>query len=1005
MDQFLSKRLDCPPPSTKTLMEEKDSIIKKQQDEINKLQLQMNKIQQERDYFAALFNTQHSHNNNSNSKSKSNQNGEEGEENLTNGFQKMITPPSECSLTSSTLTHMPKQKSLCTDSLQKQSQALKLHHHHSPQKHSMVHFDKTALNSLGLTTATMKKNPISFSSKSHYELSQDLQDKQIEMLQRKYGGVLRTKRAASVIQRAFRQYKLEKNFRLICETAKANKRISRTFSEQQHPLCSFYQEKIPTPPALKPCLRMRKSDTTTPIHNEKGNDSSSSSSSNTPTNEHFIDKKIDLPSINFEHFIETNEKPQQQLEHQHDKSSRKPTKRVLIVTENDRNMLEALIKKEANNEDVENSVRLRALSSKTRLIFGKEQNDSDFVDEQLSSIVLVESATEDASKRQMPSSIDWCKNTSHYNFYKDLTSSPLECRKFSSRVETKPQPPMRNSTTKISTVKNPNGTKMTRPSFSPCVASPIWKRKVTLDVDNGRLSNLSETSDSSDLLESPSLSITPFSQSSTTSSDRDNMSLQSNSSTNDSYSNSSYSHRNSATSLESQPSSIQQISTKSVQMNHNGTETRNLPIDPVLEGQERILAIKANETYRRRCYRAGLNVFNKKPERGILYLINNHFLEPNPQAVARFLLTRKGLSRQMIGEYLGNLQDHFAMQVLHAFAAEMDFQDQPIDMALRKFQSSFRLPGEAQKIEQLMKVFGQRYYQTTLSNTQFRSPDTIFILAFAIIMLNTDLHSRNIKSDKKMKLEQFIRNLKGIDDGEDLDPIYLKDIYERIKAKEFRSDSDHVTQCAKFEQTLIGKKPSLVAPHRRLVCYCRFYEIHDLTKRERLTAHQREVFLFNDLLVITKISNKKRNQIQYTFRNSFRLSGMNLYLFETPYYQHGIRLVRKPDTNQTNLITFNARNEHDRAKFCEDLKEAIMEMDEMESLRIQSELDKLRLSCSPIIRGDLNGTISSNVIHSIVDSKRNNLRPLSRTLSNSMLDIINTNNNSTLCKVVHTFSL
>ena len=54
----------------------------------------------------------------------------------------------------------------------------------------------------------------------------------------------------------------------------------------------------------------------------------------------------------------------------------------------------------------------------------------------------------------------------------------------------------------------------------------------------------------------------------------------------------------------------------------------------------------------------------RKPERGIRYLIGHRFLEANPQAVARFLLSRKGLSRQMIGEYLGNLQDAFAMQVL-----------------------------------------------------------------------------------------------------------------------------------------------------------------------------------------------------------------------------------------------------------------------------------------------------------------------------------------------------
>ncbi len=55
---------------------------------------------------------------------------------------------------------------------------------------------------------------------------------------------------------------------------------------------------------------------------------------------------------------------------------------------------------------------------------------------------------------------------------------------------------------------------------------------------------------------------------------------------------------------------------------------------------------------------------NRKPECGIRYLIAHRFLESNAQAVAKFLLSRKGLSRQMIGEYLGNLQDSFAMQVL-----------------------------------------------------------------------------------------------------------------------------------------------------------------------------------------------------------------------------------------------------------------------------------------------------------------------------------------------------
>jgi hypothetical protein len=44
----------------------------------------------------------------------------------------------------------------------------------------------------------------------------------------------------------------------------------------------------------------------------------------------------------------------------------------------------------------------------------------------------------------------------------------------------------------------------------------------------------------------------------------------------------------------------------------------------------------------------------------------------------------------------------------------------------------------------------------------------------------------------------------------------------------------------------------LALPHRRLVCYCRLYEVLDLNKRDRSNGqHQREVFLFNDMLMVS----------------------------------------------------------------------------------------------------------------------------------------------------------
>ena len=55
---------------------------------------------------------------------------------------------------------------------------------------------------------------------------------------------------------------------------------------------------------------------------------------------------------------------------------------------------------------------------------------------------------------------------------------------------------------------------------------------------------------------------------------------------------------------------------------------------------------------------------HRKPEKGIKYLIERRFVENRPAAVAKFLITRKGLSKQMIGEFLGNLQKQFNNETL-----------------------------------------------------------------------------------------------------------------------------------------------------------------------------------------------------------------------------------------------------------------------------------------------------------------------------------------------------
>ena len=93
------------------------------------------------------------------------------------------------------------------------------------------------------------------------------------------------------------------------------------------------------------------------------------------------------------------------------------------------------------------------------------------------------------------------------------------------------------------------------------------------------------------------------------------------------------------------------------------------------------------------------------------------------------------------------------------------------------------------------------------------------------------------------------------------------------------------------------------------------------------------------------------------------------------------------------LITFNARNLHDRSKFCEDLKESVSEMDEMENLRIESELERQKAS----LRASRPNSTAENRDSGVADmeiitpEKNGTLKPegtLKRSaLSNSLLDI------------------
>ncbi len=64
----------------------------------------------------------------------------------------------------------------------------------------------------------------------------------------------------------------------------------------------------------------------------------------------------------------------------------------------------------------------------------------------------------------------------------------------------------------------------------------------------------------------------------------------------------------------------------------------------------------------------------------------------------------------------------------------------------------------------------------------FANADTPYVLAYSVILLNTDLHSSKIA--KRMSKEDFIKNNRGINDNADLPQEYLNEIYDDIAGNE-----------------------------------------------------------------------------------------------------------------------------------------------------------------------------------------------------------------------------
>eukprot|EP00117_Sycon_ciliatum_P033498 scpid49648/ scgid25767/ IQ motif and SEC7 domain-containing protein 3 len=399
----------------------------------------------------------------------------------------------------------------------------------------------------------------------------------------------------------------------------------------------------------------------------------------------------------------------------------------------------------------------------------------------------------------------------------------------------------------------------------------------------------------------------------------------------------------------------------------------------------------------KRMRRIGVRYFNEKPGSGLQYLHSNGILKQDASSVANWLLHESGVSRWAIGEYLG-CPNSFALDVLEHYVSVQKLYKYSFVLAMRNFMSNFRIPGEAQKIERILEVFARHFTtrypsdddgegadvhgvpRTTVTPSNI---DTAHILSYSIIMLNTDLHNANVKHH--MSREEFVRNNRGIDCGNDLPHELLESIYAEVASDQFKAKEDHVDALVELEKKFrhLDTSHRLVAQHRQLVNKFTCCSVSDWKKSQPSTAHPRIIFLFNDLMLVAK----KTWNSEFVVKSFILLKDANVETFKSNLYARGFEVQSR--FHQETLLRVTCDCQSTLKAFVRQATEMVSEAIFMERLpaNLKAAESKANLagssSTSVCDLSSMQSSTTPAVLHSTSEERRLPSRQLSLRVINS----------------------
>ena len=128
---------------------------------------------------------------------------------------------------------------------------------------------------------------------------------------------------------------------------------------------------------------------------------------------------------------------------------------------------------------------------------------------------------------------------------------------------------------------------------------------------------------------------------------------------------------------------------------------------------------------------------------------------------------------------------------MEEYCNTFSFRGQLFEISLRTYLSTFRMVGESQVIERCLRGFSHHFFNDNKAETVFKSQGAAMAFTYSVMLLHTDLHNPVIKVH--MTKEEFVKNLRDLNDGGPLPLELLDRIYDNLLHFEFSTPDSRIS--------------------------------------------------------------------------------------------------------------------------------------------------------------------------------------------------------------------